>query len=216
VVRLPSGNILESLGTTGMMYEKTLKGWVVWDYFISAQFAKARSYQPIALTKLKRDLPMLQVTSLLTFSLFLKSSTFGVSVEGFCFLPYNWNMIPCVFCEINIEKVVSSSPMTLTIRDEFPISKGHTLVISKRHIAAFFDASDEEVLELMNAVKTAKEQLDIEFSPSGYNIGINSGECAGQTVQHLHIHLIPRYENDVIDPRGGVRWIIPEKANYWE
>ncbi len=103
----------------------------------------------------------------------------------------------------------------MVIRDGYPISLGHTLVIPKRHVGSFFELTPEEASEVMSLLKRAKSVLDNEFKPQGYNIGINDGVAAGQTVPHLHIHLIPRYSNDRADPRGGVRWIIPEKADYW-
>jgi diadenosine tetraphosphate (Ap4A) HIT family hydrolase len=88
-------------------------------------------------------------------------------------------------------------------------------VIPRRHIASFFEATDAERSAMMVALDAAKQALDREFSPGGYNIGINDGPAAGQTVPHLHIHLIPRYEGDCADPRGGVRWVMPGKAKYW-
>ena len=103
----------------------------------------------------------------------------------------------------------------MVIRDGFPISPGHTLVIPNRHIGSFFELSPDERQSLFDLLDTAKKVLDAEFKPDGYNIGINDGPSAGQTVPHLHIHLIPRYKGDQVDPRGGVRWIIPEKADYW-
>jgi diadenosine tetraphosphate (Ap4A) HIT family hydrolase len=101
------------------------------------------------------------------------------------------------------------------VRDAFPISPGHTLIIPKRHIGSFFDLSPDEREDLMSLVSNAKAELATEFKPDGFNIGINDGPVAGQTVPHLHIHLIPRYKGDMADPRGGVRWIIPDKADYW-
>jgi len=101
------------------------------------------------------------------------------------------------------------------VRDGFPVSPGHTLVIPKRHVATFFDITEEEQMAIGRAIQKAKIVLDQEFTPDGYNIGINNGEAAGQTVFHLHLHLIPRYEGDCEDPRGGVRWVLPEKAVYW-
>jgi diadenosine tetraphosphate (Ap4A) HIT family hydrolase len=125
-------------------------------------------------------------------------------------------MESCIFCNLNESQIVEQCDAAIVIRDQYPISNGHTLIIPKRHFESFFDATDDEVIALMHAVRKAKEQLDEEFLPDGYNIGINSGEVAGQTVSHLHIHLIPRYKGDVEDPRGGVRRVLPEKANYWE
>ena len=105
--------------------------------------------------------------------------------------------------------------MGWVIRDGFPISPGHTLIVPKRHVASFFDLTPEERADLLALLDAAKADLDRELSPQGYNIGINDGAAAGQTVPHLHIHLIPRFPGDREDPRGGIRWIIPEKADYW-
>jgi diadenosine tetraphosphate (Ap4A) HIT family hydrolase len=104
----------------------------------------------------------------------------------------------------------------MTIRDGFPISLGHTLVIPKRHVGSWFEITKDEQSDLFNLLERAKKALQGEFNPDGYNIGINDGPAAGQTVPHLHMHLIPRYKGDQEDPRGGVRWIITEKAKYWE
>lgn len=101
------------------------------------------------------------------------------------------------------------------IRDGFPVSEGHTLVIPKRHVASLFELSHEEVGEINSLLFAAKVEIDRAFSPDGYNVGINDGAAAGQTVPHLHVHLIPRYAGDSPDPRGGVRWVMPEKADYW-
>lgn len=89
------------------------------------------------------------------------------------------------------------------------------LIIPKRHVASYFECSEEERAALMNALDAVKRDLDHSLKPHGYNIGINDGPAAGQTIPHLHIHLIPRYIGDQTDPRGGVRWIFPEKARYW-
>ena len=121
----------------------------------------------------------------------------------------------CPFCQMPTERVIAAWPLCIVIRDGFPVSAGHTLVIPKRHVASFFDCSEEERVELMNALEAVKRDLDRTLNPNGYNIGINDGAAAGQTVPHVHIHLIPRYTGDQTDPRGGVRWIIPDKARYW-
>ncbi len=111
--------------------------------------------------------------------------------------------------------MLEQGALTLIMRDRYPVSLGHTLVIPKRHIASFFEATEEEQAALWAALHRARAGLDAEHSPDGYNIGINDGAAAGQTVMHLHIHLIPRYLDDSDDPRGGVRWIFPDKAKYW-
>ncbi len=121
----------------------------------------------------------------------------------------------CPFCNLSGDRIILSNETAITIRDGFPISPGHTLIISRRHIGSFFDLYLEERQSLMLLLDEAKHLLDREFKPEAYNIGINDGLAAGQTVSHLHIHLIPRYQGDCKDPRGGVRWIFPDKANYW-
>ena len=105
--------------------------------------------------------------------------------------------------------------LAVAIRDMFPISPGHTLIIVKRHVATFFDTTTEERLALFELMDKAKRELDGELHPAAYNIGVNDGPAAGQTVPHLHVHLIPRYAGDDADPRGGLRRIFPDKAKYW-
>jgi diadenosine tetraphosphate (Ap4A) HIT family hydrolase len=111
---------------------------------------------------------------------------------------------------------VDQNSLTFTIRDTLPVSPGHTLIIPKRHIASFFEATKDEEAALLDALRQAKAGLDKELSPDGFNIGINDGLTAGQTILHLHIHVIPRYKGDMPDPRGGIRWIFPDKAAYWK
>jgi diadenosine tetraphosphate (Ap4A) HIT family hydrolase len=122
---------------------------------------------------------------------------------------------PCPFCTLPQDRIVDQNDLALVIRDGFPVSPGHTLVIPKRHLGSFFDLSEEEVQSMMALLRTAKISLAEEFRPDSYNVGINDGPQAGQTVPHVHMHLIPRYQGDSEDPRGGVRWLIPEKADYW-
>ena len=121
----------------------------------------------------------------------------------------------CLFCTIPSEQILIDGPLAVAARDSYPVSKGHALIIPRRHVASFFETTDEERLAMLKLLDEVKAALDKEFKPDGYNIGINGGAAAGQTVMHLHIHLIPRYAGDRADPRGGVRWIIPEKAAYW-
>ena len=129
--------------------------------------------------------------------------------------PARPDAVPCAFCEMCPKRIIYQDQYCIAVRDGFPVSEGHSLIICRRHVASFFDTSAEERAALMQAIDTIKNGLDKEFSPDAYNIGINDGPEAGQTVPHLHIHLIPRYNGDTEDPRGGVRWIIPEKAAYW-
>ena len=124
-------------------------------------------------------------------------------------------MTACPFCTLPPERITRQNDRGIVIRDGYPISPGHTLIIPKRHIGSFFQLETQERDALFQLVEKAKGELDEEFKPDAYNIGINDGPSAGQTVPHLHIHLIPRYQGDQDDPRGGVRWIIPENAKYW-
>ena len=125
-------------------------------------------------------------------------------------------MKSCLFCSIDENRIILENETVVAIRDAFPVSFGHTLIIPKRHIASFFETSKEEREAIVEALEQCKLILDKEFNPDGYNIGINDGVMAGQTVMHLHIHLIPRYKGDSTDPRGGIRWIFPGKARYWK
>jgi len=126
----------------------------------------------------------------------------------------------CPFCNIaendSANRIIEQNDLGFVIRDGYPISKGHTLIIPKRHVDSFFEITDKEHKALFSLLDSTKVILHREFKPSSYNIGINDGAEAGQTVPHLHIHLIPRYKGDIEDPRGGVRWVIPDKAKYWE
>jgi diadenosine tetraphosphate (Ap4A) HIT family hydrolase len=121
----------------------------------------------------------------------------------------------CAFCSLPASRIIETTDNFWLIRDGYPISPGHSLVIPKRHVRFFFDLTVAEQLGALNLLQRAKQDLDQQYAPQGYNIGINDGPAAGQTIPHLHIHLIPRYSGDRPDPRGGVRWIIPEKADYW-
>ena len=121
----------------------------------------------------------------------------------------------CPFCTLTNRRIVAANDLAIAVRDEYPVSPGHTLIVPRRHCGSFFAISAEERKAMLELLDAAKAALDAEFHPAGYNIGINDGAAAGQTVAHLHMHLIPRYQGDRPDPRGGVRWIIPEKAKYW-
>lgn len=121
----------------------------------------------------------------------------------------------CPFCTLPLARIVGQNQFAVWIRDGFPVSPGHSLVIPKRHVGSFFEISAEERVAMLELLDQAKAAAQLELGPDGFNIGINDGPAAGQTVSHLHIHLIPRFEGDQADPRGCVRWIIPEKADYW-
>lgn len=121
----------------------------------------------------------------------------------------------CIFCCIPNSDIVIEKKSYYVIRDRFPVSLGHSLIIPKRHVASLFELTTEEFNALHELLHITKQQLDTQYQPAGYNVGVNVGEAAGQTVFHLHVHVIPRYTGDQADPRGGVRWIFPEKADYW-
>lgn len=121
----------------------------------------------------------------------------------------------CAFCQLPSERMVGGNDLGLILRDAYPVSSGHTLIIPRRHIGSFFELTPDERNALLALLDHAQSELQRSHRPQGYNIGINDGPAAGQTVPHLHIHLIPRYSGDLPDPRGGVRWVIPEKARYW-
>tara|TARA_B100002003_G_C13758722_1_gene377176 strand:+ start:84 stop:449 length:366 start_codon:yes stop_codon:yes gene_type:complete len=119
-----------------------------------------------------------------------------------------------IFSSIGENKKLYISKHFFIIKDEFPVSDGHLLIISKELRVDYFDLNADEKAELPKLIDVAKELIEKEFHPEGYNIGINCGKQAGQTVMHFHCHLIPRYKGDVDDPTGGVRNIIPGKGKY--
>lgn len=121
----------------------------------------------------------------------------------------------CPFCEVSLERVFHSSDLILGVWDGFPVSPGHALLVPRRHVATWFDATPEERGELADAIEAARAAILEHHRPDGFNVGMNLGAAAGQTVPHLHVHVIPRYAGDVEDPRGGVRWVVPSKADYW-
>jgi diadenosine tetraphosphate (Ap4A) HIT family hydrolase len=118
----------------------------------------------------------------------------------------------CPFCTPD-DKVIAND-LVYARYDLYPVNEGHLLIIPDRHFSDFFQATQEEQNAIFELIDQGKSLLDKERSPDGYNIGINVGIAAGQTVMHLHVHLIPRYIGDMSDPRGGVRGVIPEKQSY--
>lgn len=121
----------------------------------------------------------------------------------------------CIFCNPDSERVLLlESATAYAIFDKFPVSKGHMLIIPKKHCEDYFQLTFKEQSACWFMLNKANEILKKEFNPDGINIGINIGVSAGQTISHVHVHLIPRYSGDVLEPRGGVRGVIPEKRNY--
>lgn len=123
-------------------------------------------------------------------------------------------MTTCPFCRPAPARLLEETELTRTLLDGFPVAEGHALITTVRHVAGYFEITHEERSALHAALWRARDHLQAEHRPDGFNIGINVGEAAGQTVQHVHIHLIPRYRGDVPNPRGGVRGVIPGKADY--
>ncbi len=123
--------------------------------------------------------------------------------------------VSCPFCPPDAYRVFYRDALVIGLWDGFPVNPGHALLIPMRHVPTWFEASNQERMALMRAIDAARLAIDSNFGAAdGYNIGINNGDAAGQTVPHLHVHVIPRRRGDVADPRGGVRYVIPEKANY--
>ena len=122
---------------------------------------------------------------------------------------------PCPFCNLPAARILGGDELALIASDGYPVSPGHTLVIPRRHIGSFFETTAAERASLLQLLDQAKAMIDAEFHPDACNIGINDGPAAGRTVARVQIHLIPRYAGDGRDPRGGVRWVLPEKAKYW-
>lgn len=122
----------------------------------------------------------------------------------------------CPFCDVQADHVWAKNDKALAIYDGYPLAEGHTLVVPRKHVASLFDLGIDEQMAVWRLVAEARSALAVRFRPGGFNIGLNDGQAAGQTVSHAHVHVIPRHSGDVPDPRGGVRWVIPEKAQYWE
>jgi diadenosine tetraphosphate (Ap4A) HIT family hydrolase len=123
---------------------------------------------------------------------------------------------PCPFCSVSPERLFHQGDLVLGLWDAFPVSPGHALLVSRRHLATWFEASAEERAELVAGIDRAREAIEHRHRPAGFNVGMNLGAAAGQTVAHLHLHVIPRYAGDVADPRGGIRWVVPGRARYWD
>ena len=121
----------------------------------------------------------------------------------------------CPFCRVEQEReIIASTSLSLAFFDGFPVSPGHALIIPRRHVASFFDLTEEERQDLLSLLDRVKGIVEEKYHPDGYNIGVNVGAAAGQSVSHVHMHLIPRYVGDVQNPKGGVRGVIPSKQKY--
>ncbi|MCK4349691.1 MAG: HIT family protein [Candidatus Krumholzibacteria bacterium] len=119
---------------------------------------------------------------------------------------------PCPFCDP--DKIIVENDLAFAIYDRYPVSHGHILVIPRRHFSDIFEATPDELRALSELTRRVREFVEEEYAPDGYNIGINRGRAAGQSIMHVHIHFIPRYSGDRRDPKGGVRGVIPKKQKY--
>lgn len=119
----------------------------------------------------------------------------------------------CLFCKPQRE-ILAENERAIAVLDSFPISPGHALVVPRRHAATIWDLDAEEFEQCFRLVRELKPLLEARYRPDGFNVGVNCGEAAGQSVWHAHIHVIPRFKGDTPNPRGGVRHVIPLKANY--
>ncbi len=122
--------------------------------------------------------------------------------------------ITCIFCDLRVKRIELENELAIAIYDKYPVNEGHMLIVPKRHFANFFEATEAEILAIYDLLREARGFLDEKYNPDGYNIGVNINEAAGQTVMHLHIHLIPRYQGDIDDPRGGIRKLKKELVPY--
>ena len=121
----------------------------------------------------------------------------------------------CLFCNKAKQKIVYSSKLIFVVRDSYPVTKHHTLIIPHRHVSDFFDLNDDEFIELNQILKEQRKSLlNLDKEITGFNVGVNAGSDAGQSIMHCHIHLIPRRKGDIKNPRGGVRGVIPSKQKY--
>ncbi len=118
----------------------------------------------------------------------------------------------CPFCHLPGERVLAANAYARVVADAFPVAVGHSLVIPNRHVEDFFGLDPSEVQAVFELLLATQRRLGEAYQPAGFNVGVNIGRAAGQTVMHAHVHLIPRYTGDVLNPEGGVRHVIPGKG----
>jgi diadenosine tetraphosphate (Ap4A) HIT family hydrolase len=125
--------------------------------------------------------------------------------------------VTCPFCDRLVTgDLMAENELAAAFFDAFPLSPGHCLAVPRRHEPDFLALTTEEQTAVWALVPAVRRRIESDRLPDGYNIGVNVGDAAGQTVGHAHLHVIPRYQGDVVDPRGGIRLIIPARARYWE
>lgn len=120
------------------------------------------------------------------------------------------------FYPVSADQILLETAQGLAFFDRYPVSKGHTLVVPTLTVPSLYALPPEIQAELWDLAGRVRALLKNRFHPDGFNIGVNDGIAAGQTISHAHIHIIPRYRGDVPDPRGGIRWVLPDKAKYWQ
>jgi diadenosine tetraphosphate (Ap4A) HIT family hydrolase len=121
----------------------------------------------------------------------------------------------CPFCNLDKERIWMDTESAVVVLDGFPVAEGHSLVIPKRHVELLFELPEAELTQAWSLIAKVRLLLKRKYAPDGFNIGVNEGKSAVQTIRHAHVHVIPRRSGDVPDARGGVRWVIPTKAKYW-
>ena len=122
----------------------------------------------------------------------------------------------CSFCAVGRERTLIETEQAVAFLDAFPVAEGHMLVVPRKHVASIYELSIAEQSAIWKLVGHVREQLLTRLVPDAFTIGFNDGVAAGQTVMHAHVHIIPRWKGDVPDPRGGVRWVIASRAQYWK
>ncbi|HMA76011.1 MAG TPA: HIT family protein [Candidatus Krumholzibacteriaceae bacterium] len=118
----------------------------------------------------------------------------------------------CPFCQE--QRVLLENDLAYAIFDKYPVSTGHILVIPRRHHETIFESKEDEITAIFSLLRRVRDYLASKYDPDGYNIGINIGRAAGQSIKHLHMHVIPRYRGDRRIAKGGVRGVIPDKQSY--
>jgi diadenosine tetraphosphate (Ap4A) HIT family hydrolase len=158
--------------------------------------------------------PTFQTNVILPYTSLFKNE----NCEIYEYTHYNFTKskgVECPFCSLPKEaEVIVESAQAFSILDKYPVNPGHALIIPKRHVSDYFELSFKEQSSCIFMLNKVKELIQKRFNPEGFNIGLNVGDIAGQTINHVHIHLIPRFKGDMEDPRGGVRGVIPEKRIY--
>ena len=128
---------------------------------------------------------------------------------------YASSLSDCPFCFLRPERLWIDEEHAVAVPDAYPVTEGHTLVVTRRHVTSLYELSETEQQAVWEVVSEVRQRLLTKLKPDGFNIGINDGLAAGQTILHAHVHVIPRWNGDVPDPRGGIRWVIADKAAYW-